>query len=199
MLPYVPTGASRILDVGCGTGMFALACREATGCECWGVELVPKVAEQARPRLEQVFAGDANHILPTLPNEHFDMISFTDVLEHIAWPEETLRLAKPLLRPGGVVVASLPNIVYWDAIRTMAFKNDFPYSDSGIFDRTHLRFFTRKSIPRLFDCAGYAVLTLDGINPSHSPKLRLLNLLTFNRFADFRWLQYAVVARPTST
>jgi len=173
-----------------------MACKERTGCEVWGIEQVPEIGALAEKRLDRTFIGDAVQIVPTLPKASFDLISFTDVLEHLAEPADMLRSIKPLLAPGGKILASLPNIRYWDALLEIVRDKDFPYRDSGIFDRTHLRFFTKKSIPRLFEDASYEIERLQGINPTPSRKLRALNLLTLNHWEDCRYLQFAVIAGP---
>ena len=69
------------------------------------------------------------------------------------------------------------------------------YADEGILDRTHLRFFTRSSMVRLFEEAGYPVESTQGINPTGSLKFKVVNLLTLGRWADMRYLQFACVAR----
>lgn len=185
-----------LLDVGCGAGSFAAACKERFGCEACGVEIVPEMAKIAESRLDRVFNQDALEAFAQIPEDKFDLITFTDVLEHLVEPAEALRACARLLAKDGVVLASLPNIRYWHAFSRILFDKDFPYEDSGIFDRTHLRFFTRKSIPRLFEAAGYEVVSLTGINPSPGRKFRLLNAVLFNALDDCRYLQYVIVARP---
>lgn len=194
--PFLPKKFERMLDVGCGAGAFGLDCKSNFGAEVWGIEVVEDVAEYARQRLEQVFTGDALEVLPTLPEAHFDLVTFMDVLEHTAWPGQLLEATKRVLRPGGSIVASLPNLRYWEEFKRLAWNGDFPSEDSGIFDRTHLRFFTRKSLPRLFEEAGYKVDGVHGIHPTLSRKLALLNLFTAGRFSDCKYLQYVVNASP---
>jgi hypothetical protein len=69
------------------------------------------------------------------------------------------------------------------------------YTDEGILDRTHLRFFTRSSMIALFESSGFEVVTLEGINPTGSLKFKLMNLLTFGRWSYMRYLQFAIRAR----
>jgi 2-polyprenyl-3-methyl-5-hydroxy-6-metoxy-1,4-benzoquinol methylase len=197
ILPYIPAGTNRVLDVGCGAGFFGeTMLRTGAAQEVWGIEYVPEMAEAARSRLNRVETGDAMQILSTMPHGHFDVISFTDVLEHLAWPDEALKLAKPLLAPGGVVVASLPNVRYFNALWEIVWLGEFRYQDEGIFDRTHLRFFTQKTIPEWFERGGFHVRTLVGINPNPGRKFNLLNRLLLRKLEDCRWLQFAIVADP---
>ncbi len=188
-----------MLDVGCGVGAFGAACKDRLGCEARGIEFVPEIGALAQERLDKVFIGDAMEILPTLPPSSFDLVSFTDVLEHLVEPAEALRRTLPLLTPGGRILASIPNIRHWDALLNIVRDKDFPYQDFGIFDRTHLRFFTKKSLPRLFEDAGCEIERLEGINPTPSRKLRMLNLLTFNRWEDCKYLQFVIVAKAAGS
>ena len=118
------------------------------------------------------------------------------MLEHLAWPDEALRQTHRLLKPGGVVVASLPNIRYLPALRDIALRREFRYTDEGIFDRTHLRFFTASTIPDWFERGGLKIDRMEGINPLTGWRFMWLNRLTLGWFDDCRWLQYAIVARP---
>ncbi|MBL8048572.1 MAG: class I SAM-dependent methyltransferase [Chthonomonas sp.] len=194
VLPFVPTRVTRHLDVGCAAGGFAATVKGSRRCESWGIELNPEMAERARARLDQVFSGDAMAHMANLPSTHFDLITFNDVLEHLAQPDQALAEARRLLAPGGVVVASVPNIRYWPALMTIVKGGDFPWADEGIFDRTHLRFFTRTSAVRLFTSSGFEVSRCEGINFLEGKKLRLVNLLTRGKFEDSRWMQFVIVA-----
>jgi len=100
-----------------------------------------------------------------------------------------------VLRPGGALVASLPNVRYFFNVVGLAVHGRWDYVDEGILDRTHLRFFTRSSLPGLFRDAGFTVERIQGINPTGSLKFKLVDALTLGRWADMRWLQFACVAR----
>lgn len=199
MLEHVPPNVKTALDVGCGAGSFGLMLRSHTGAEVWGIEMVEEPAQYAAERLDQVFTGDAMEILPTLPPGKFDLITYTDVLEHLARPDLALEYSKPLLTPDGFVLASLPNIRYWEAFKRILLEGDFPQEDNGIFDRTHLRFFTEKSMRRLFEENGFEIVKMVGLNPTLSLKLRMVNLLSGGRYWDAQFLQFLILAkvRPT--
>lgn len=194
---FVPRDCRRLLDVGCGGGSFAAAIKRDLGAEVWGVEPHAPAATAAAPHLDRVINGPFD-AAARLPEGYFDVVSFNDSLEHFPDPAPPLALARRLLRPGGSVVASIPNVRYIDNVRHLLIDQDWEYTDEGILDRTHLRFFTRKSMLRTFTEAGYRVRSIDGINPHYwSGKRIFLLRLLFGRFvADMKFLQYVVVATP---
>jgi hypothetical protein len=119
-------------------------------------------------------------------------------------PEVALRYARQLLAPGGVVVASIPNIRSFPTIWRLVFHASWEYQDAGVLDRTHLRFFTKSSIVDMFEREGFALEEISGINAFVAvPNIRrrfwllyrLANALLFRKFDDMRFLQFAVVAR----
>jgi SAM-dependent methyltransferase len=203
MLQYVPPKASRILDVGCARGLFGQRLKKERSVEVWGVELNESAAKMAAQRLDRVIceAFDSNL---ALPHQYFDCIVFNDVLEHLVDPFSALLYSKQLLRNGGTVVASIPNVRYLGNIWKLLVKKDWKYTDEGILDRTHLRFFTYRSILETFEDLGYCVNRLEGIHPidekypQHLLKFNLLNLLLLKNIEDMRYVQFAVVAQPTT-
>jgi 2-polyprenyl-3-methyl-5-hydroxy-6-metoxy-1,4-benzoquinol methylase len=198
MLKFVPTVAQRVLEVGCGEGAFGATVKDRTGAEVWGIEFNPQAAERARAVIDHVLAGDADERIAELPDAYFDTMICNDVLEHLVDPGATLRQLRCKLKPGGVVVASIPNIRFLPALSKVVFRKDFPQEDIGIFDRTHLRFFTRRSIVRMFKTAGFTMQRIKGINAYYGPLSILLTFLSFGYFADCFYTQYACVASPAA-
>jgi 2-polyprenyl-3-methyl-5-hydroxy-6-metoxy-1,4-benzoquinol methylase len=196
MLTFVPTTAKRVLELGCATALFGAAIKERTGAEVWGIEFDPVAAEHAATLIDRVFVGDADEQVALLPDGHFDVIVCNDVLEHLVNPVQTLAKLRSKLTPEGVVVASIPNIRHLPALSKVVFRRAFPQDDEGIFDRTHLRFFTRKSMARLFDDAGFTLRRIKGINGQCGPLGLLLIAASLGYFADGFFLQYACVASP---
>jgi methionine biosynthesis protein MetW len=152
LLDAVPDGA-RVLDVGCAEGYLAAALKER-GCAVVGVEADPVAAERARAVCDAVVVGDVERPETRARVEgRFDVALFGDVLEHLRDPEGVLRWAATVA-PRAVV--SLPNIAHWTARRQLL-RGRFPREDHGLFDRTHLRFFTRASARELVASAGLSV------------------------------------------
>jgi len=201
MLTYIPDTSNTILDVGCGCGDFGELVKVALSSEVWGVEINTHAIEIASQKLDRVICGDFTNDLG-LPERKFDCIIFNDVLEHMIDPFTSLSNAKKFLKHGGVIVASIPNVRYFPNIWELVVKKDWQYSEWGILDRTHLRFFTYRSILSTLDSLGYSVQCIEGINPVeqvhpvYSRKFRIFNLLSFKQIEDMRYLQFAVVARP---
>jgi len=200
MVTHVPSAANKILDIGCGAGAFAAGLkaewkRQGRELEVWGVEMDQAAADRATEVLDRVLVGDAGTVLADLPTGYFDAVILNDVLEHVVAPAELLRGLLPLLGPGGHIVASVPNVRYFANVVNLVIRGRWEYTDEGILDRTHLRFFTRSSMIALFNECELEVQSIQGINPTGSSAFKLVNLLTFGRWSDMRFLQFAIRAR----
>ncbi len=149
-----------VLDVGCATGYTAAVLR-ARGCRVDGIEYDASVAEEAAKHVDRLEVGDvqAMDLLALFGAASYDAIVFGDVLEHLTAPEQVLRACLPLLKPGGAIVASIPNIAH-GAVRLALLKGRFAYTSTGLLDETHVRFFTRDTVLSMFAGAGYAVVDL---------------------------------------
>ena len=208
MLRFLPAGARTVLDVGCSTGGFGRTLRAARpDLAVWGIEPDPVAAAAASEAgytriavggFPEAASGFSN---TGFSNTGFDVIFFNDVLEHMVEPEKALTAAHDLLAPGGHVVASIPNVrhfsVWWPLIR----RGEWEYEDTGILDRTHLRFFTPASMRALFDATDWQVLDIQGTNRARWPnsgmdtwKTRTLSRATAGRSDPFFWSQYVVTA-----
>lgn len=135
----------RVLDVGCGPGWLAGQLR-ARGHEVTGVDLMEH--PDVRSRTDRFVRADLDDGLPDEIGGGYDVILAADVVEHVRDPERLLREMTERLRPGGVLLASVPNISHWYS-RGRVTLGLFNYDQRGILDRTHLRFFTRRSFLRL--------------------------------------------------
>lgn len=198
MLAFVPLAARNVLDVGCGAGAFGSLVKEVRGACVWGVEPSADAARRAGEKLDRVIAGRFDEETD-LGDATFDCIVFNDVLEHMYDPWSALRLARKYLTGTGVVVASLPNLAYFNVLWDLIVRGEWRYEEAGSLDVTHIRFFTRKGMIRLFEESGYVVRRIEAINPQvQGRKFKWLNALLLNRLASMRCLQFAVVAAPGS-
>lgn len=158
----LPPGPLRALDIGAAEGHVARALRATReGLELWAVEPSPG----ARVTLETV-AARVFGALDDVPREpSFDLALLLDVLEHVTDPAAFLREAAARVRPGGTLLLSVPNVAHW-SVRGALLAGEFPYADRGILDRTHVQFFTRRSLEALVRGAG---LVLEAAGGSISP------------------------------
>jgi SAM-dependent methyltransferase len=192
--PYVPPGTGTVLDVGCATGEVGAALKaQGRAREVVGLELSPDAAAEARRRLDRVIEGDVEAIAVPYPDGYFDLLLYADVLEHLRNPWALAARHRRLLRPGGRVVASLPNIGHYSTL-LMLLRQQWRYQDRGIMDSTHLRFFTRPGVLDLFRRAGYAQVRLYR-RGGEGPKQRLARALTLGYSTDFFIPGFVCVAR----
>jgi 2-polyprenyl-3-methyl-5-hydroxy-6-metoxy-1,4-benzoquinol methylase len=145
--------SSSVFDVGCAQGYLAEALARKSCCVT-GIEIDPAVARQARKYCSAVFVGDIETM--PLPRRTFDYIICADVLEHFKRPDIFLRRLKRNLAPSGRLIASIPNVAhFW--IRLNLLFGRFEYTERGIMDKTHLRFYTLKTMKRLLAENGYRI------------------------------------------
>jgi 2-polyprenyl-3-methyl-5-hydroxy-6-metoxy-1,4-benzoquinol methylase len=155
---FSPKPLPKVMDLGCASGRLGEALKaRGTASLVHGIELSESAAAEAEQRLDQVWVGDLSLFDWDQADSDYDVIIAADVLEHIPDPWETLRRLRNKLAAGGKIVASLPNVRYWKVIADLLFRGQFRYTDAGVLDRTHLRFFTRSSLRHLFTQAGYKV------------------------------------------
>jgi methionine biosynthesis protein MetW len=191
----VPQTARRILDLGCASGVVGAALMERQQCEVVGIELDPEYARAAQARLDRVVCADLEQLSARDDLEaelgSFDCVVAGDVLEHLREPERVLARFTALLEPGATAVVSLPNVRYWETFWQLAVRGTWPRRSEGIFDRTHLRWFTLRDAYALFDAAGLDVVQVNRqmrIAPGgsrweqHAPKLERTPLRTLFTF-----------------
>jgi len=144
----------RALDVGAADGFLAERLT-AHGWSVTALERDPELAARARGRCKEVVVADLESAPPLLHGP-FEAIIYGDVLEHLSDPTTVLRALDQTLAPGGAVIVSVPNVAHlW--VRLSLLAGRFDYADRGILDRTHLRFFTRRTLLELLRSAGLRV------------------------------------------
>ena len=143
----------RVLDVGCGYATTSARIQKL-GNEVTGIESSSEACAVASQRIARVIEAD---LVSADPNAQFDVIVFADVLEHLAWPAGVLERYLQWLAPDGSVIISLPNVGLW-SVRFAHLFGRWNYEETGVLDRTHLRFFTRRTARWLIDQAGLRVV-----------------------------------------
>jgi len=198
LLNFIPEGSASILDIGCGSGGFL----SNFDNKIYRVGIEPDIAaaEIARQRADLIITGEFNEksiveLLEFSEVRKFDCIFFNDVLEHLYDPWSAIQLCKKILRPEGVIIASIPNILFYSNIWNILKKQDFVYENAGLMDITHVRFFTKKSMIRMFEKVGFDIKLVKGINSITSLKYHFFNFLLLNKIRDLKYLQFVIVAK----
>jgi methionine biosynthesis protein MetW len=157
ILESLPRGLS-VLDVGCGSGVHGAELKRVHGHRVVGVDLSPQSIAKAKTRLAEAYMADVTkpELYPFFGSRRFDVIVFSDILEHLYDPSDVLTRHYQLLAPGGHVLISLPNVAIWN-VRLSMLAGRFEYRDTGTLDRTHIRFFTRSAFRRFLSEAGLEV------------------------------------------
>jgi SAM-dependent methyltransferase len=156
VLARVPAGAC-VLEVGAHTGFFTSLLRER-GCRVTALEADPRAAALAGAHAERVVTGDVEDpAVRARLDGPFDRVLFMHVLEHLVDPWAVLRAVRTLVAPGGRLIALLPNVACWRVRKALFLGGTFEYEDTGILDRTHLRFFTVDSARALLETSGYRI------------------------------------------
>ncbi len=192
----VPRSAGRILDLGCSSGVLGAAFKRRQGAEVVGIELSPEYAADASKRLDEVVCADLAAALAE-PERlgRFDCVIAADVLEHLVDPWTALARAADLLEPGGVAVVSLPNVRYALTFWTLLRRGTWPRDPEGLFDATHLRWFTLNDARALLEGAG---LDVDVVEPRywfHGRMLKLVRALGRTPLGPFLAGQYVLRGR----
>lgn len=154
----VPNGA-RVLDIGCGTGSVSQLIKQECNADVVGIEPDSRRAEACHKRGLTVECGYYDEERARRLGE-FDVILFVDVLEHVPDPVALLELARCYLKPGGRIIASIPNVAHW-TVRLALLRGEFRYAPMGIMDATHLRWFTIDTIRRVFHAARLQITEYD--------------------------------------
>jgi len=195
VVEIVPFGVRSVLEVGCGMGFTGRAIkeREASGVEVTGIEIVPEMAEKAKANLDNVISGDVEKLDLPFGKEYFDCILYGDVLEHLIDPWGLLKKHCELLKKGGYVVMSIPNIAHYRTIK-MICRKEWEYADAGILDSTHLRFFAIRSIKKMISDAGLEIVKMNH-KISASKSKRFFNRMLGGALLDYITEQYIIVAK----
>ena len=162
ILRLISHTARTMCEVGCGHGRLAMMVKERQPCEVIGIELNEEAAAVARTRLDRVLTGDFEQIEIDSYDDYFDVVTLGDVLEHFADPAEQLARIRSWIKPGGVLIASIPNVRHHSVVRSLLDGN-WTYEEAGLLDATHRSFFCRRNIQKLFDQTGYTVTSWSAV------------------------------------
>lgn len=157
----VPVGAKKLLDVGCGTGEFGKKLKDEKGLEqVFGVEVSPEIASEASEKLDRVFRSDIESTRLDGMRKYFDCIVMSGILHHLRDPWSVLRRMKEYLKDDGCLIAAIPNVAHISMIKELL-KGKWCYSDQGILDVCHMKFFTLDEMTKMFSETGYQIEAID--------------------------------------
>ncbi len=162
VVEFIPQKYSKVLEVGCGQGSFRI--NFANDCEYWGVEPYIDSAEIANKKLTKVLVGTFDEVFNDLPDNYFDLVVCNDVIEHMIDHHTFYSQIKVKCTKDAYMIGSIPNVRYIRNLYKMLIKKDWEYTEEGILDKTHLRFFTLNSIKRDFLNNRFYIEQLYGIN-----------------------------------
>lgn len=162
LLKALPSGLENVLELGCDTGRLGEAYKTRNPGTLWtGFDINPEAVGLAKTRLNvaEVCTSSARIEHSTLRRQQFDALVYGDVLEHLVDPWGVLSQHAQYLRPGGLLVVSIPNIHHWSIVKRLI-TGDWQYASKGILDSTHLRFFGKASLLKMIEGAGFEVASI---------------------------------------
>ena len=159
VLKLIPS-KSKVLDIGCSSGNFDEVIFEKKQATVDGIELDKKDAEIAGQKLHKVFNLNIETDNLDLPDNYYDIIYFGDIIEHLQFPVQALKKVKRFLNQNGSVIFSIPNMAHI-SVRLMLLAGKFEYGNTGLLDKTHLHYYDKAEIYRVFSEAGYKIEQLD--------------------------------------
>jgi 2-polyprenyl-3-methyl-5-hydroxy-6-metoxy-1,4-benzoquinol methylase len=198
LISMIKGNPNSVLEIGCGTGLLLSYCKKTLGSDkVVGIELNEEAASIAmnRPEVDTVLIGDIEQIQTSIQEKSFDCLIASHVLEHLSDPWTSLQNLSRYVRPGGQILIGLPNARHVNLTIPLLLQGRLQYTESGILDRTHLRFFTRNS---MIELVGQADLLLDEILPEYGERSARYNYLTLGLLSDhFAYAYNLSCTRPS--
>ncbi|GAF12606.1 glycosyltransferase, family 2 [Bacillus sp. JCM 19046] len=176
LLHLIPVSATHVLDVGCASGYLGEAIKQKTGGQVSGIELFEGAAREAETRLDFVLCGNIEMVELPFKEAQFDAVVFGDVLEHMLDPWSVIRKLSPYIKVGGGIFASIPNVGHITIIEQLL-NGTWTYTEAGLLDKTHFRFFTKNEINKLFEDNGFNVSSISQLMNTHERENQLIKEL----------------------
>lgn len=192
---YIPKNVRRVLEIGCGDANFV---KFLPTCEYWGVEPNIKVKQIKSLNIFKIYKCDYENAYDQMPDNYFDLIIVNDVVEHMTDHDYFLETIKKKMTQDSYIIGSVPNVRHISNLINLIIHKDWQYQSSGILDKTHLRFFTTKSLIRSLNLHGYYIELVQPINRQLCKRLRFKCLiervlcLLLGRDTEFNQLIFCV-------
>ena len=194
LVRLVPRISGRVLEIGCAGGLTLEYLRRNFDCDAVGLDYSEEAAGMARARGFDVRVCDLNSQELPFDTGEFDYILIGDVLEHLYDPWKVLTAVTRILKDDGTILLSIPNVKHYSLLKHLILRDRWEYTESGLLDVTHIRFFTLKSIRGLLSRSGLVVSGLE-YNVVGSGIMRVANRLCLNLLHSFLVLHYLVAAK----
>lgn len=200
LIELVPKGNNKILEIGCGEGNTGNALKkQGKAVEVVGIEKESAIADIAKTKIDKVLCANVETVEIPFSEGYFDYVIIGDVLEHLYDPWMVVNKLGRYLKKGGSIIASIPNIRNWQIVKDLVLKGEWKYCSGGILDDTHLRFFTKKSMIRLFQSENFVVNRIIPAFKFHpTDRCNIRNRFTFGLLEDFLTFQYIVEVRKST-
>ena len=194
MLQFLPSTYSTVLEVGCAEGTFS---RHLNASERWGVESDAESARIAGNALNRVLRGSYDVVAADIPDEYFDIVICNDVIEHMRDHDWFFKSIYRKIRKQGFLIGSIPNVRHIRNLFELLILKDWRYREIGILDRTHLRFFTEKSLIRSLTESEFIIEQFNGINKSRGilPNILMgtISIASLGYYSDIGYLSLVFV------
>jgi len=151
--------------------------------------------------MDKVLIGPYEDVFNEIPDNYFDLVVCNDVIEHMVDHDEFFQSIKNKIKAKGVLIASIPNVRFIKNLNELIVKKDWEYKSDGILDRTHLRFFTEKSLKRTISDNGFIIEDFIGLNPykrkGFGIRRFLYNVAISWLGSDLRFMQFGIRIRSS--
>lgn len=186
IVPLIKEPVTTLLDLGCGAGETSFELKKlGLAKKVTGIEAFQGAAAIARTKLDHIVEVDIDKLDWNSLGGPFDMILALDILEHLVDPWTTIIHATQILKPGGCIVTSIPNIQHYSVVFPLLFMGDWRYAEEGLLDSTHLRFFTYKTAIQLMTSTGLKVDAVEYNGMKKGSLTYWVNKFTFGLFRNF--------------
>ncbi|MCK1667873.1 class I SAM-dependent methyltransferase [Bradyrhizobium sp. 153] len=190
--PLLPKQCSHILEVGAGAGATLRWLKNIyPKSETTAIEINPALSNELKLNADLTIIGPVDQSIVRL--KRYDLILLLDVLEHLPDPSETLQNLAKVLKPGGRVIVSVPNVAHFSVSIPLLLQRRFRYQDAGILDRTHLRFFVEETAMKLLNDADLNVT--DALIGGMERRAKVFNLLSFGLLQHYLARQYIMLGQ----
>ena len=203
MVDFLPNYYNKVLEVGCSEGMFFKQLDSL--CEVWGIEPNEKASIKASIKASKfyhrVFNDTFEGVVDKIPDNYFDLVICNDVVEHMVDHNAFFVVIKKKMKINGTLIGSIPNVRHIHNLFNLLILKDWKYQNAGVLDYTHLRFFTEKSLKRVFLENEFSINKIKGINSIFRRRIAIETIIenivaflvivfSFGFFHDTRFVQF---------